>query len=414
MLVGIGCSNTEDAFLSGRRAAGQAMERGAVSNAHCVLAFCHGQLNHEEFLHGIHSLVGNGVPVLGGSAIGVITNHFLSYEGHPAAVAVFQWEFSCCRFEVSEGLHLDERRAGSQLVRCLEPQSTDRLMLIFYDSIRIPGTLSGPPSLNASSLVLQGIEQLLDPRIPVVGAGLVGDYGFGPVRQFCGSRVSSQALVGMMFSGEIIPYCRVMHGCTPLDGRYHVITAMEGSSVFELDGRPVVERIDEIYGNRQWRLQHPVNLLALGVNHGEKWGPAREFDYVSRLITGILPDGSGISLFEPDLLLGAEVQFMIRDNATMIESARKNSQELMEAVRRDGKRPLFALYIDCAGRTAACCNAPAEEAREVQECLNRYGVPLLGFYSGVEIAPLLRRSRGLDWTGVLLVLAGDEGNGNTG
>jgi len=32
---------------------------------------------------------------------------------------------------------------------------------------------------------------------------------------------------------------------------------------------------------------------------------------------------------------------------------------------------------------------------------------LLGFYSGVEIAPFLGRSRGLDWTGVLLLFVED-------
>jgi len=36
---------------------------------------------------------------------------------------------------------------------------------------------------------------------------------------------------------------------------------------------------------------------------------------------------------------------------------------------------------------------------------NRYDTPLFGFYSGVEVAPLLGKSRGLDWTGVLLVFA---------
>ncbi|GBC61040.1 hypothetical protein DENIS_2000 [Desulfonema ishimotonii] len=35
----------------------------------------------------------------------------------------------------------------------------------------------------------------------------------------------------------------------------------------------------------------------------------------------------------------------------------------------------------------------------------RQDMPLLGFYSGVEVAPLLGKTRGLDWTGVLLVLA---------
>jgi hypothetical protein len=50
-------------------------------------------------------------------------------------------------------------------------------------------------------------------------------------------------------------------------------------------------------------------------------------------------------------------------------------------------------------------NTKIEEASEVQEVFNQYNIPLLGFYSGVEIAPLLKKSRGLDWTGVLLVLA---------
>ncbi len=33
------------------------------------------------------------------------------------------------------------------------------------------------------------------------------------------------------------------------------------------------------------------------------------------------------------------------------------------------------------------------------------GIPFLGFYSGVEIASLMGRSRGLDWTGVLIIFA---------
>ena len=32
-------------------------------------------------------------------------------------------------------------------------------------------------------------------------------------------------------------------------------------------------------------------------------------------------------------------------------------------------------------------------------------MPLLGFYSGVEIAPFMGGSRALDWTGVLIVLS---------
>jgi hypothetical protein len=89
----------------------------------------------------------------------------------------------------------------------------------------------------------------------------------------------------------------------------------------------------------------------------------------------------------------------------MMESVRENSISLLETVAADGKRPAFALYIDCAGRAASFSETLTEEALEIRNACNRYDVPLLGFYSGVEVAPLLGKSRGLDWTGVLLVLA---------
>ena len=46
-----------------------------------------------------------------------------------------------------------------------------------------------------------------------------------------------------------------------------------------------------------------------------------------------------------------------------------------------------------------------EEASAVVDMLNRYHTPLLGFYSGVEVAPMFGRSIGLDWTGILTVIA---------
>ena len=105
-----------------------------------------------------------------------------------------------------------------------------------------------------------------------------------------------------------------------------------------------------------------------------------------------------------------EIQFMLRDGNMMIESARSNSESLMKKINEDGKIPVFGLYIDCAGRAAEHSNTETEEAAEVQEVMNRYNTPLFGFYSGVEVAPILGKSRGLDWTGVLTVLAKDNEN----
>ncbi len=121
-----------------------------------------------------------------------------------------------------------------------------------------------------------------------------------------------------------------------------------------------------------------------------------------------MPDGKGIGLFEPGLESGMEIQFMLRDSEKMLESTKRNSAALMKQIDADGSRPVFGLYIDCAGRTAAYSSTSYEEAAEIQQVLRKHDAPLIGFYSGVEIAPLLKKSRGLDWTGVLVVFAEEK------
>ncbi len=406
MNVGVGYYNDKDANTAGRKATEIAMEKSNLSCPDFVLAFCSGQLDHDKFFEGIQTIVGPESPIIGGSAIGIITNDDLSYKDYPAGVAAVELDGIQHKIVSVNDLHKDERLAGKKLARNFTSQPGENALIIFYDSIKSPATEDNPPLLNASSLLIEGIDEGIKFNVPLFGAGLLGDYGFTNfTRQFCGSYVDSQSVIGVLLTGDFKPYFRIMHGCSPLDGVYYTVTKIEGSIIYELDGKPIVQMIDEIYGNQEWRNKHPLNLLTIGVNHGRKFDKPKESNYVNRLIIGALPDGKGVSLFEPDLKCKTEIQFMLRDSARMIESARKNSLELMKQIVTEGKRPVLGIYIDCAGRTADYSNTLYEEAAEVQKILTHYKTPLLGFYSGVEIAPLLQKSRGLDWTGVLLVLA---------
>ena len=406
MKVGIGYCNKQDAFDSGKTAASDAVRGGKIYKVDLVLAFCSGQLDHEEFLRGIKETVGNR-PVIGGSTIGIITNDDLSYKGYPSGVVIFQLDEIKYQIAAVGDLDKDERLAGCNLVEELTGTQEDRLLLMFYDSIKVPASSASPPVMNASHPLIDGIESTLQSNVPIIGAGLIGDYRFSNTKQFCGSDICEQSVVGALLSGSVNVYYSLMHGCSPIDGKYRKITKMQDSVINELDGRPIVEIIDESYGYQNWREQHPLNLLTIGVNYGERF-QYQENKYVNRLITGILPDGSGIGIFEPDLEQGMEVQFMFRDGNMMIESARNNSESLMKKITDDGKIPVFGLYFDCGGRAAEHSNTETEEAAEVQQVMNRYNTPLLGFYSGVEVAPILGKSRGLDWTGVLMVLAKDK------
>jgi hypothetical protein len=403
--VGIGYDNQKNAVSLGRKIAENAIKNGKIQRPALVVAFCSGQVDHEEFFKGLQIVVGNQVPIIGGSAIGIITNKSLSYEKYPAGAAIIESETIQLRVASADHLDKNEKLAGQKLAKKLSDTIDGRLLLLFYDSIKKVPTETTPPIINASPPLIQGIEETLKSSVPIIGGGIIGDYEFNPTKQFCGSYVDDQRVVGALFGGNFRPYYGIMHGCTPKDGIYHTITKIEGPVIYEVDGKPIVDLIDTQYGNTDWRNQIPVGRLTIGLNHGEKYGDFKEENFVNRLITGVLPGGEGIVIFEPDLKEGTEFLFMLRNNKMMIESARKKSAGLLEKIITNGEKPVFGLYIDCAGRTAKASDTLTEEASEVQNVFNQYNTPLLGFYSGVEVAPLLGKSRGLDWTGVLLVLA---------
>ncbi len=403
--IGIGYSNVQDSFRLGKNVAENAIKNGNIDAPVMVITFCGGRVDHDAFFKGLQTLVGNKVPIIGGSAIGIITNEHLSYDGFPAGAAIIESDTLQHIEGSANNLHKNEKLAGQRLAEKLSNTIDGKLLLMFYDSIKNAPTENSPPEINASPPLIEGIEEKLKLRVPIIGAGLVGDYEFNATKQFCGSSVESQCVVGSLLAGNFKPYFSIMHGCVPKDGIYHTITRAEGPVIYEVDGKPVIAVIDEQYGSNEWRTQLPVRRLTIGVNYGGKYEEFRENKFVNRLIAGVLPDREGILLFEPDLAEGSEILFMLRNNKMMMESVQKNSTELFEKIITKGEKPVFGLYIDCAGRTAIISETLTEEASEVQNIFNRYNVPLLGFYSGVEVAPLLGRSRGLDWTGVLLVLA---------
>ena len=406
MKTSIGFANCPDSYLCGMQCAEQVVPNGVLTNAVLVLAFCSGNHHAESFYNGLRKIINAKVPIIGGSAIGIITNHQLTYEGHPGAILVISTDDNPIQVAFAQGIDKEEFLIGTQLGRQLSAQELkDCALLLFYDSIKQPPTSTTPPIMNASPPLIAGIESILGMQIPIVGAGLIGDYGFGRTSQFCGFSVGQQCAVAAILPKSIKAYVQIMHGCMPLDGIYHKITKMDGAIIYEVDGKPIVEMIDQIYGNQAWREQRPLKRLSIGVNHGEKFGAIDEDKIVTRLISGITPQGNGIILFEPDLEEGMEFLFMLRDNEIIIRSVQQNSTRIIERILQEGYNPLVGLYIDCAGRTSTYSESIIEEAEPLQRIFNGKNIPLLGFYSGVEIAPIMGKSRGLDWTGVLLVLA---------
>lgn len=398
--AGVAYAVDENSFEAGKRAAAEAV-RKIGQKGNLVLSFCTSRHDYNACFEGIKSEVGD-IPIIGGPAIGVITNNYLGYEGYQVGVAILTDDLNFDTAAVG-GLDKDEREVGLELGRQLSVKrnSKEKLILLFYDSIRS----SPPPApvLNVSSYLIDGFMHGIGKYPPeIVGAGLIGSYSFDRGKIFCGEKVAEQHAVTTLLSGDCFIHITTMHGCRPMSG-YHTITRVEGPVVYEIDGMPAMDVIDNLLKGKDWQKRLPLLLVTLGVNYGEKYAPYNEKNYVNRLVVGTVPEKKAIVLFEADFENGDEFQFMQRSAEMMGESAEKGSREAMEYLRKKNIEPFFALYIDCAGRTAGFSGSTNEEAAIIQKNIGE-DIPLLGFYSGVEIAPLIGKSRGLDWTAVLLIL----------
>jgi hypothetical protein len=404
MKASIGFSLAKDGSKSAIEIAKQIRASSATTDKNdLLLVFCNSGIDYSA-LYSQFRKEFEKIPVIGGCVIGVITNHQYEYINPVAGAMLIQGSDFTFRYGSTNTFFRNEIESGEKLINEIGVEKNDKAFMLFFESAAIEASDGHPPILNHSTLLCDGIYKKMPETTLLTGAGLVRDLSFGKSFQFCGDSICKDSALGLMFGGPVKAYSQVFHGCTPLDGIYHTITKVTDGIIEELDGKPIVPMIDDLFQDKNWHSEHPLKLLTLGINKGERFSEFLETNYVNRLIVGISPDKKGIIPIEPYFHEGDEIQFMLRDNNRMIETAQQGAQTLIDKISSENKKPYFAFYINCAGRAANNCNSLNEECVEVQRVMNKHHIPLLGIYSGVEIAPYKNRSIGLDWTGVLFML----------
>ena len=398
MQVGVGYSNIPISETAGHEAVRQAID-SAGRNEHCDMVMLFSTARHDQDVlrAAIAEAVGERTPIYGGGAVGIITNDYFGYAGDQVGVACFWLEDSHYEAIVESDLDKSEVETGIRMGSRLAGLNVDRNtpIMLFYNAINIVG--EGVQMLMATHL-LSGIEKSLGFLPAISGAGFMGDHICTPTRVFTGNDMDNHCAMAFSFSDDIHIDSAIMHGCRPASG-YYTVTKSEGPVILEIDGVPAVPFIDSLLDGAISPKQYPFFLL-FGINHGVKWGEYDEDLYASRLCLGIDGTRNGIVMFEPDMVEGTEFQLMYRslDHSYM----KSKIDALFDNL--DGREPLFAMYINCAGRCAGYGGDDMEDAIILQESIDNR-VPLLGMYSGVEIAPLGGKPRGLDWTGVLCLFS---------
>jgi small ligand-binding sensory domain FIST len=204
--------------------------------------------------------------------------------------------------------------------------------------------------------------------------------GPGGNRLVIGTRVLTHGAVGAFLGPSVDVATIVSQGCRPVGSPY-VVTSSERNIVYELAGRPALERLQELARSLP---DDERKLLSAGLHFGRVIDERRsEFHRGDFLIRNVLGgDAQTGAIAVGDVVdVGATGQFQVRDAAAADEDLR----ELLAGAHGDA-----ALLFTCNGRGTRLFGVPDHDATVVAEAVPRATVA--GMSCAGELGPVGKRN----------------------
>jgi small ligand-binding sensory domain FIST len=216
-------------------------------------------------------------------------------------------------------------------------------------------------------------------RIPLVGGIAAGGRRPGTRALILDDAVHAEGAVGAVVSG--LPVLTIVsQGCRPI-GREAVVTRCEGNVVYELAGKPALERLrGEIRALSFEEQALAARGLVAGLVIDENRPQYDTGDFLMRALLGA-DEASGALVLGEAVRVGQTLRFFVRDASSADADLR---QALADAPRP--ARPAGALLFTCNGRGTNMFPEPDHDARVVTEMLRTDA--LAGFFCGGEIGPV--------------------------
>jgi small ligand-binding sensory domain FIST len=221
------------------------------------------------------------------------------------------------------------------------------------------------------------------------GAAKIGGLASGATSPglnalFLNDKVYSGGTIGVTLTGNVVVDTVVAQGCRPV-GDLMQVTACNGNVVLELDGRPALEAVQELFaGLGEEDRGLAATSLFVGVLMDEFNEDGRVGDFLVRNVIGA-DGGTGALAVGEHLQEGMRVRFHLRDARTSAEDlhAMLTGYESTLPRTRDVSG---ALLFSCLGRGEHLYGKPNFDTGIFEEHLG--GVPVGGFFCNGEIGPV--------------------------
>ncbi len=237
-----------------------------------------------------------------------------------------------------------------------------------------PGIIISAPGFSDGDFILKGIFEHLDPYAKVIGGFAGDDLSFEKERNYTNDKVISEGVIAVIVDTEkILIDGRAVNGWGVLGESYN-ITQSNNNIVYQLNGRPALDVLAEVYGIDKEELPH---LMA---NFGPKY-PVLLYRYdrpgvLRHPIKANIEDGSVI--FSARMPLLATIEFGVKPNKDIMDLTIKMISELKEKV----SDPDFMIMFSCKARHLAYGQ---DLEYEISNIHANWDKPMIGFFTYGEI-----------------------------
>jgi small ligand-binding sensory domain FIST len=241
--------------------------------------------------------------------------------------------------------------------------------------------LLADPFSGRPEALLAGLDYAF-PNSPKIGGLASGATSPGLNALFLDEEVFFEGTVGVALSGNVAIDTVVAQGCRPV-GELMRVTGCRGNFLFELDGRPAFEVLQELFTSLDERDRHLASTaLFVGVLMDEFRKEPQVGDFLIRNLIGVDPRHGALAVGE-NLQEGMRIRFHIRDAQTSAEDLHTmlGSYEKTLPGSVSG-----ALLFSCLGRGEGLYGHPNFDTGVFREYLG--DVPVGGFFCNGEIGPV--------------------------
>jgi small ligand-binding sensory domain FIST len=259
-------------------------------------------------------------------------------------------------------------------------ETEDGIAVAGFPALEDPGlvVLLVDPFTFPAGQFLAGLNDAHE-RVPLIGGIAAGGRRPGAQALILDDAAHTEGAVGAVVSG--LPVLTVVsQGCRPV-GREAAITRCEGNLVYELAGRPALERLrGEIAALSSEEQALAARGLLAGIVIDENRPEYETGDFLMRGLLGA-DETTGVLALGDAVRLGQTLRFFVRDPAAADADLRRALGRGLGSARPEG-----ALLFTCNGRGTNMFAEPDHDARVVAEALGTQA--LAGFFCGGEIGPV--------------------------